>query len=460
MCRNPERCGDNPLVLALGLARAAADHHATDRIGHSTFAPADRIFLFLQGIPTRFFARLGAALAARGYGVLRVNFNGGDRAFWNLPGAIDFYGREAEWPEFLDHLLVHGAVTDLILFGDCRPMHRAAIRVAGQRRLRVHVVEEGYIRPDWITFEQGGTNGYSSLPRDPDWYRKAARDLPEWRPPQRVPGSFGRRAVDVVRYNLASAAAIRRFPHFRTHRPYHSVVEGAGWLRRLVLMRRNERQAAGAIEALSGHPIYCFPLQLDSDYQMRVHSPLGTTEIALDSVLRSFAQHAPAMARLVVKLHPLDSGLFDWVGIVEHLAVEHSVAERVTVLDGGDLSKLLARCNAVVTVNSTVGTEALAGGLPVKALGKAMYDLPGLTYQGDLDHFWTDMSAPDMVLFDSFRRVLAAHSMIPGSFFNETGLRLAVDAAVQRLEIGDPRPVPHHEQQIATAARRSAMAEV
>jgi hypothetical protein len=37
-------------------------------------------------------------------------------------------------------------------------------------------------------------------------------------------------------------------------------------------------------------------------------------------------------------------------------------------------------------------------------------------------------------LFDAFRRVLAARCLIPGSFFNEAGLRLAVDAAIERLE--------------------------
>jgi hypothetical protein len=30
--------------------------------------------------------------------------------------------------------------------------------------------------------------------------------------------------------------------------------------------------------------------------------------------------------------------------------------------------------------------------------------------------------------------------MIPGSFFNETGLRLAVDAAIERLESAYARP--------------------
>jgi hypothetical protein len=94
----------------------------------------------------------------------------------------------------------------------------------------------------------------------------------------------------------------------------------------------------------------------------------------------SFARHTPARARLVVKLHPLDSGLVDWAAITGYLAVELEIADRIVILDGGDLSKLLARRPAVVTVNSTIGTSALALGLRVIALGKAVYDIAGLTF--------------------------------------------------------------------------------
>jgi capsular polysaccharide export protein len=75
------------------------------------------------------------------------------------------------------------------------------------------------------------------------------------------------------------------------------------------------------------------------------------------------------------------------------------------------------------------------------ALGKAVYDMPGLTYQGHLDDFWTHAAPPEAKLFDAFCRVLAARCMIPGSFFNEMGLRLAVEAAVERLEAARPRQV-------------------
>jgi capsular polysaccharide export protein len=405
----------------------------------------NRSFLFLQSMPSRFFERLGAALAARGHAVHRVNFNGGDRAFWKLPNSIEFHDRECEWPAFLDCLLPDRAISDVILFGDCRPQHRIAIRCAERRQLLVHVVEEGYLRPGWITFEQGGTNGYSTLPKDPSWYLEQARDLPHWTPPPKVPDSFRRRAVEDLLYNFAAGFAMGRFPHYRTHRPYYPSIEYAGWLRRLALMRRSERKAAAAIERVRGDPIYFFPLQLDCDYQIRVHSPFQAMHLAIDHVFRSFWRSAPQAARLVVKLHPMDSGLMDWIGLVGHAAAEHGIAERVTVLDGGELAELLPRIHAVVTVNSTVGAKALAEGLPVMALGKAVYDMPGLTYQGDLDDFWTNAAPPEAKLFDAFCRVLIARCMIPGSFFNEMGLRLAVEAAVERLEAARPLQEPGFE---------------
>jgi capsular polysaccharide export protein len=395
-----------------------------------------RSYLFLQGLAARFFENLGTALAARGHSVHRVNFNGGDRAFWRLPGAVDFRGRAEEWPSFLATRIAAARTSDIILFGDCRPPHRAAIEVARRLRVRVWVVEEGYLRPDWITFEEDGVNGFSTLPGDPQWYRDEARRLPAWQDPPSAPGRFRRRAAEDVLYWLASLAAARRFPHYATHRPYFQFIEYAGWLRRLALQRRDERRAAAAIVDLARcrDPVFLFPLQLDCDYQMRVHSPFRSVRAAIETVLTSFARHAPAAARLVVKLHPFDSGIYDWAGMTRHSAVALGVSERLIILDGGAIDRALALCRGVVTVNSTVGTLALAAGRPVIALGKAIYDMPGLTFQGDLDEFWHAAGPPDPFLFDAFRRVLAARALLPGSFFSKEGLRLAVDAAIGRLE--------------------------
>src|SRR5260370_5837646 len=79
------RCGWGNL-LAVGESCANA---AEGRGG--ALVNRGRGFLFLQGMATRFFERLGQALIGRGYAVYRVNFNGGGRAFLRVPGGAGFF---------------------------------------------------------------------------------------------------------------------------------------------------------------------------------------------------------------------------------------------------------------------------------------------------------------------------------------------------------------------------------
>jgi capsular polysaccharide export protein len=401
-----------------------------------------RSFLFLQGLASQFFSRLGRALAAQGHAVHRVNFNGGDRLFWRLPGAVDYRGRLRDWPRFLDRLLADREITDLILFGDSRPVHRAAIPVARARGIAVQVVEEGYLRPGWITFEPGGVNANSPLPRDPAWYREEAAGLPPWREAPPLPETFRRRAVEDVAYTLARLAAAPLFRHYRTHRLRHPAMEYAGWVRRLALRPQAERRARAAIAQLAEArgPVFLFPLQLDGDSQIRVHAPAWAMRPAIERVVASFARHAPPAARLAVKLHPLDDGLIDWQRTIRTVATDNGVAHRLTIIDGGEIETVLRLVHGVVTVNSTAGMHALARAVPVFALGRAIYGLPGLTFAGELDAFWRAPAAPDLGLFDAFRRVLAVRCMIQSGFFSEVGLGVAVEAAVARLAAGSTTP--------------------
>jgi len=73
----------------------------------------------------------------------------------------------------------------------------------------------------------------------------------------------------------------------------------------------------------------------------------------------------------------------------------------------------------VVVVNSTTGLQALEHHVPVKTLGEAIYDLPGLCHQGPLDAFWHEAphSAPDRVLLRRFVSFLIARSQLNGSFY-------------------------------------------
>lgn len=394
-----------------------------------------RRFLFLQGITTLFFARLGRQLDALGHTVHRINFTAGDRLFWSLPGSVDWRGRPEEWPAFIEKCLNEWRITDVILFGDWRPLHVEAIRIASARGLAVHVFEEGYLRPDWITLDRGGVNANSTLPRDPDWYRQQAATLPAWREAQSVPGSFLRRAVMDVTYHWCSLLLSWRFPHYQSHLPLNPFREYWGWMGRFLRRGRHARQGAQTLAALSasGKPFFLYPLQLDTDSQLRIHSSFGGQAPAMDMVLESFARHAPQDTLLLLKEHPLDPQLEDWEGRAKSLAAKLGIADRMFYLRGGDILRLSSECRGMVTVNSTCGVLALHHGVPVMALAQPIYAMPGLTFQNGLDRFWGEAPAPDAVLFDAFRRVIARKTQINGNFYSEKGVAMAVQGACDRM---------------------------
>lgn len=383
-----------------------------------------------------FFQRLGRGLRKAGHTVFKVNFNGGDRAYWRLPGGIDYRGSLDDWPEAFAQLLAKYQITDVMLFGDCRDHHIGALELCRAQGVTTWVFEEGYIRPDWVTLENGGVNGHSLLSRDPQWYRDRAAELPPVPQHRKVPSSFRTRALQGLGYNAADVLTRWRYPGWRTHRPWSPLIEGMGWARKL--LRRDERSQQGEAllarlrDAEAGY--FLFPLQLDSDAQVRLHSPFAGMIAAIDLVLRSFAEHAPANTRLVVKEHPLDNGVRDWQLETSDLAERFGIADRVDYLAWGDIEAIAEQALGMVTVNSTSGTLALARGVPVAVLGKAVYDLPDLTFQGGLDRFWTTATPPDAATFAAFHRVLIDECLIPGGFFSDEALDKVVTHAIARFE--------------------------
>jgi len=400
---------------------------------------APRAFLFLQGPPGPFFFQLGQALAAHGCAVHRINLNGGDAHDWHESVGghppVAYRGRQATWGTFVDRLMRARGITDLVLFGDCRPMHMVAHRLARLLGVRVHVFEEGYIRPNWLTLERDGVNGHSPLPRDAEGIRAAARglSLPPELPP--IGAKLGRRVRDTWGYfrHMVWGAAGLRYPFYKSHRPGSIVIEGFGWCRYQLTKGARARANAAALARVEGTRFFLFPLQLSSDSQIRIHSPFPNMRVAADYVIASFAAHAPADAVLVVKDHPLDYGWFDWGRHVRRAARRLGIEDRLIHLPGGDLKTLADASQGVVVVNSTSATFALASGIPVAALGTAVYAIPGLVHDGPLDAFWAAPAPPDAALWEDFCRVLHHHCLVRGGLASESAMRILIANALPRL---------------------------
>ena len=371
-------------------------------------------------------------MTRNGIKVHRINLSGGDKLDWP-DEAVNFRGRFSEWPVFLDKFLTEKGITDLLLFGDCRPYHLAAHGVASSRNVRTHVLEEGYLRPHWMTLEPEGVNARSSLPRDKNWFVKEARRLPPEPQLPPITASFRRRARDCYWHYHHVVTGRLAYPHYRSHRSNSILKEGFGWLWKFALEKRALRKATEVLSRLEGVELFVFPLQLSGDYQIRSHSPFADMQSAASYAIGSFAANAPRNVHLLLKAHPLDCSFFDWEGFVRKHARRLSLDERLHFVDGGDLDRLVRLARGLVCVNSTSATLALANGTPVCTMGEAIYDLPGLTHQGHLDSFWANPVPPEKGVYPAFRRVLVDRCLVRGGLASESAVSILIDSMIKRL---------------------------
>ena len=396
---------------------------------------AQRHFLFLQGPLSPLYRRVGKALWSAGHGVTRVNFCGGDWLHWHGAGTTAYRGRRSDWRAHVANLMERFDVSDLVVHGDTRPYHREAVLEAEGRGISVHVTELGLLRPGFMTHERGGLVTLSRFPDDPAEIREIASraDVPDLSP--RYPGSFALEAWQDVTYHLTNLATWPLFPRHERHTPQHPLADYARWCVRLAGASARRRRALREQDELlrEQDPFFVFPLQVEGDYQIRSHSPFATMAEAVQHVIASFACTAPERARLVVKTHPLDNGVWNWRVDVGKSARDLGVGERVSVLDGGELGELLARAAGCVTVNSTAGFEAFLAGTPVNLLASAVFDVEGVVDRQPLETFWHEPCPPDAELVAALLRALATTTQFRGTIHNPAGLEVAVENLTKRL---------------------------
>ena len=394
--------------------------------------PAKRAFLFLQGPPGPMMHQLAVAMRDQGMKVERINICAGDRIDWPEP-ATNFRGRFRDWPVFFDNFLREHQITDILLFGDCRPYHVSARGVAALRGVRTYVLEEGYLRPHWMTLELDGVNGHSRLARNKDWLIEQANGLPPepFLPP--ITAEFRRRVRDTARHYIAVHAGRLAYPFYSTHRKGSALMEAAGWGWKYLVRGLRTRQADEIVQSLEGKSFFLFPLQLSGDYQIRSHSPFPDMRAAARYVMESFARHADEEAHLLIKAHPFDTSLFNWRRYIDRHARRLGIRGRIHFIDGGNLEQLAADTTGMVCVNSTSATLALAAGSPVCTLGEAIYKVPGLTFPRHIDEFWTDPIPPEPGLYGAFRRVLVDRCLVRGGIASESAVQTLIKSMLERL---------------------------
>jgi capsular polysaccharide export protein len=400
--------------------------------------PAKRHFLFLQGPHGPFMYRLAKMLRSAGTSVTRIGFNAGDRAFWfGGQDYIAFRDKADAWPATFAAIVAERDITDIVLYGDTRPIHAQAIAAARQIGLRVHVFEEGYMRPFWVTYERGGTNGHSRLMdlTIADMQKALAySDLEVPTPPAHW-GDMRQHVFYGALYHWFVLFRNREYRNFTRHRDVPLATETWLYTRSLLMMPfiALDRRIATLRIRLGGFPYHLVLMQLEHDSSFQAHSPFSRMEEFVTPVIAGFASGAPRHHHLVFKAHPLENGRSPLRRIIFALARKHGVHSRVHYVRGGKLARLLDHARTAVTVNSTAAQQVLWRGIPLKVFGTAVYSKPEFVSDQPLEAFFATPKRPDARAYRDYRRFLLETSQIPGGFYSTRGRRTLMRQVVDMM---------------------------
>ncbi|MEM8554794.1 MAG: capsule biosynthesis protein CapA [Pseudomonadota bacterium] len=394
----------------------------------------ERRFLFLQGPHGPFFGQLAGGLRAAGSETWKVAVTAGDAAEWNAPNRIDLIAPSSLWRDALELIVGQQGITDLVLYGQTRPLHRLGLEAARSRKVRTHILEEGYIRPNWITHETMGSNDCSPA-AEIALGDMSGRPGKEYARPKASWGALRHHVWYGALYHARLMAGARRFPMYRSHRDQPVWREAVGAFGGLLAL-----PGAAAVRVMqhrrakrTRRPLYVLLLQLQHDSALAHAGPWACHAHLLDRTLVAFAQNAPQDARLAVKMHPLEAEKWRVARQVRRAARLHGLTDRVLTIPGGRLADLLDQADAALTVSSTAGQQVLWRGLPLFAFGRTVYSHPELLPQNSLPAFMAHPEPPDLDAYAKLRAFLFRTSQVPGCFYTARGRADAVAGLMSRL---------------------------
>lgn len=419
------------------------------------------VFLFIGAPFGPFFARLAQEIEASGGEALRTVCEGGEYLETPSRCRVIYRRSDGDWKRFIRGVMRRKEVTAVITFNDTLPRNRGALEVAEELGLHSFVLENGYLRPHWVTLERDGVNGFSRLPRDPQVYLEAREAAPAAVETKDFPAGLRPHVIHTITHFLA-AIAFKPVLGFDANYYGDSVYrQGYGYMREYFWRLTHDEAPvlARALEhADQGRKVFLALLQKPGDAQLVVHSRHGGNAAFVDELIGSFAADAPADAILVVKQHPLDYGVERTPARVAAAIERHKLTDRVFFLRKTSIDKIMKRAHAVVTINSTAGLAAIIEEKPVLCVGRAFYNIPGLASPGPLSRFWREASAPSSELVKGFVAFLKSTSQFNGGFHTPEGREILAPQLAQRLIEGvrlAPKATSEAAKRISYAERHS-----
>lgn len=257
---------------------------------------------------------------------------------------------------FLEKLKCHHVTHNpdiYIVWGGNRYHEKAIVTFAKKYHSRAYFFEFGYFRPFTLTIEESGLNDYNSVPRDPEFFRNLYPDVKE---------DFD----SLLKPSTAVLNGNESLSKILGHPPTRVMNRGK-------LARKFQKR-----KSINLNKRYVFvPFQVESDTQIIEHSPhiksmANLVAITAEAVFDYNLKYNDEL-KVVFKPHPVDVDVK-----IEYIADLLKYYPHTEIAYTETTQNLLGNATLVITINSTVGIEALTQKKSVITLGNAFYAIPGL----------------------------------------------------------------------------------
>jgi capsular polysaccharide export protein len=214
--------------------------------------------------------------------------------------------------------------------------YRFLLMQAAKRTGHYTIYLEDCPLPERVSVDKKGINFGNSLPRDKRFFEEWARQN------SHLTGSW-----KVVRDQIRQRQALRQNMNTPSNKPEQDLSQAKY--------------------------IFC-PLQVPGDSQLTVYGGWCRTVEKTIRLLHDCSHLLPEGVQFRLKEHP--SAKVKFTSLITDLQSDRFVLDNAT-----DTVELIKHSKGVVTVNSSVGLEALFFDKPVATLGKAFYGIDGITRQ-------------------------------------------------------------------------------
>ncbi|EGR2045976.1 hypothetical protein [Vibrio parahaemolyticus] len=294
-----------------------------------------------------------------------------------------------------------------LIYNDLRWNHAFAIDILKKNNCTFFVFERGVFRPYSTTMDTIGVNANSKLrnTRVTEICSEKSETL------DRV--FFKNRVERTVKFNFVKYFIASKFAAALQPKSVKAVAKSRyrknlkDYVKLQFSSSKVKSKNQNDIKLDLADITYVFvPLQLSNDTQTLINSDFSSTQEFINKIVEDFrASKLYGEAELVFKQHPLDTSLYNFPNdvLVSSLPTE----------------QLIEHCEFCITINSTVGFEALFK-KRVLCLGRSFYTEHG--FVGYVDKHMNAIDANfEQRCAKNYKYFVLDNYQVPGSIFNYTG---------------------------------------